>query len=111
MTNNALVIQDNHTQSFDANTFMTARNLVAKYCSTGSSAISAIKSEQYRCIIVSMDMNNEDPIEIIRALRHTEHDLSLPANQILVASTSHQPTHEEILKLNISGQILSHSVA
>lgn len=108
MTNRVLVIQDIHVQSFDVNSFMTARNLVAKYCNTGSSALSAIKTEKYKCVVVSMEMAHEDPLEIIGSLRHTETELGLPPNQILVVSESRQPTHTEVRQHNINGQIRTH---
>lgn len=108
MSNKALVIQDVHAQSFDADAFMSVRNLVARYCSTGPSALFAIKTERYKCVVVSMEMINEDPLEIIGSLRRTEIELGLPPNQILVVSASKQPTHAEVIQLNITGQIRSH---
>lgn len=110
MTNKALVIQDTHAESFDASSFLAARNLVAKYCNTGPSAILAIQTTRYRCIVVSMEMANEDPLEIIGSLRRTENELGLPANPILVVSESRLPTHDEVLQLKISGQIRSHNM-
>lgn len=108
MKNKALVIQDSQTQSFDDNAFMAARNLVAEYCSSGSVALSAIKLVRYRCVVVSMDMVREDPIEIIGALRGAENELGLSPTQILVACKTRQPTQLEIIKFNISAQIRSH---
>lgn len=108
MRNKALVIQDNQTESFDENAFMTARNLVAEYCSTVTLALSAIKTARYRCVVVSMDMVREDPIEIIGALRCAENELGLSPTQILVAGHSRQPTFDEMEKFNISAQIRSH---
>lgn len=108
MNNKALVIQDSQTTSFDDNTFMTSRNLVAEYCSTGSSALSAITTTRYRCVVVSMDMQREDPIAIIGALRDAENTLGLSPTQILVTGRVRQPTQSEMTKFNISAQIWSH---
>jgi ActR/RegA family two-component response regulator len=110
MKNKALVIQNIQSQTFDANAFMTARNLVADYCSTGSGALSAIKTTQYRCVVVSMDIAREDPIEIIGALRGAEHELGLSPTQILVVSGPRQPTSAEMAKFNISAQIRPHQL-
>jgi ActR/RegA family two-component response regulator len=108
MTNTALVIQDIQSQSFDDNAFTSARNLVTEYCYTGTDALSAIKSARYRCVIVSMDMAREDPVEIIGALREAESELGLTPNQILVTGRTLQLTQLEMTKLNISAQIRSH---
>lgn len=108
MNNKALIIQDIQTQSFDDNTFTASRNLETEYCYTGSAALSAIKKARYRCVVVSMDMVREDPIEIIGALRGAEYELGLSPNQILVASKTRQLTHLEMTKFNISAQIRSH---
>lgn len=108
MNNRALVIQDTQTSSFDDDTFMTSRNLIAEYCSTESSALSAIASARYRCVVVSMDMQREDPIAIIGALRNAENTLGLSPTQILVAGRARQPTQSELAKFNISAQIRSH---
>ena len=108
MTNRALVIQESQIQSFDDDAFMTARNLVAEYCNTGSAALYAIKSVRYRCVVVSMDMQRENPIEIIDALRHAENESGLSPTQILVAGKTCQLTQSEIVKFNISAQIRLH---
>ncbi|MGZ8261817.1 MAG: hypothetical protein ACXW11_10895 [Methylotenera sp.] len=108
MKNKALVIQDIHNQSIDVNAFMTIRNLVAEYCSTGSGALSAIKTKRYRCVVVSMDMQREDPLEIIGSLRSAENELGLSPNQIFILSGSRQPTHAEMVEFSINGQIRSH---
>lgn len=62
MNNKALAIQDTQTSSFDDDTFMTSRNLIAEYCSTELSALSAISNARYLCVVVSMDMQREDPL-------------------------------------------------
>jgi ActR/RegA family two-component response regulator len=110
MKNKALVIQDNEQPSFDVSAFMDARNLQAEYCSSASSALSAIKSAHYQCVMVSMAMLREDPLEIISALRHAEDELKLPANQILILSDARQPSHAQMVELHISGQIRSHQL-
>lgn len=111
MKNKALVIQDSQNQSFDCNDFLATRNLVAEYCSTVSGALSAFKTERYRCVVVSMDMESEDPLEIIHELRCAEMALGLSPTQILVAGKMRQPTQSEIKKLNISAQIRSHRMS
>ena len=108
--NKALVIQDSQNPSFDVSAFLDARNLQAEYCSSASSALSAIKSTHFQCVMVSMAMLHEDPLEIISALRSTEDKLKLPANQILILSDARQPSHADIVKLHISGQIRSHQL-
>ena len=108
MKNKALIIQDIQTQSFDDKAFTATRNLVTEYCYTGSAALSAIKTVRYRCVVVSMDMVREDPIEIIGALRDAEDELGLSPTQILVAGKTRQLTQLEITKFNISAQIRSH---
>lgn len=107
----ALVIQDGQNQSFDYDGFMATRNLVAEYCSTGSGALTAFKTERYRCVVVSMEMEREDPLEIIRELRCTEQALGLSPTQILVLGRMRQPTQAEIMKLKISGLIRSHQLS
>ena len=108
MINKALIIQDIQSQSFDDISFTAARNLVTEYCYTRTEALTAIKSAQYRCVIVSMDMIREDPVEIIGALRDAESELGLTPNQILVTGRALQLTQIEMAKLNISAQIRSH---
>jgi PleD family two-component response regulator len=108
--NKALVIQDSQNPSFDVSAFMAARNLEAEYCNNASTALTAIKTAHYQCVMVSMDMLREDPMEIISALRHTEDELNLPANQILILSDQRQPSHDDMVKLHISGQIRSHQL-
>jgi len=110
MTNKALVIQNIQSLTFDANSFMSTRNLVAEYCYTRLSALSAIKTKRYRCVVVSMDMVREDPIEIISSLRHVETELGLSPTQILVVSGPRQATHAEMAQFNISAQIRSHQL-
>jgi PleD family two-component response regulator len=110
MKNKALVIQDSEEASFDLIGFMDARNLEVEYCSSATTALSAIKTAHYQCVMVSMDMLGEDPLEIISALRRTEEALNLPANQILILSDEHQPSHADIVKLHINGQIRSHQL-
>ena len=105
MSNRALVIQDSQNQSFDCDAFMHERNLVADCCSTRSSALSAFKSKRYRCVVMSMDMERDDPLAIIQDLRSTETMLGLPATQLLVAYTMRPPTQSEITQFNIGGQI------
>lgn len=111
MSNKALVIQDSQFQSFDSNAFMHERNLVADYCSTGSSALSAFKNKRYRCVVMSMDLPNEDPLAIIKDLRSAETSLGLPPTQILVAYKMRSPTQFEITEFNICGQIRSHRIS
>ncbi len=109
MTNNrALVIQESQTQSFDDDAFMTTRNLVAEYCNSSAAALYAIKSVRYRCIVISMDMQRENPIEIIGALRDAENESGIAPTQILVAGKTLQLTRAEMSKFNISAQIRSH---
>lgn len=108
MENKVLVTQDSQNQSFDCNAFMSERNLVAEYCSTGARALSSFKTQRYRCVLVSMDIQNEDPLAIIQELRSTEIALGLPTTQILVVYKTRQPTQPEITKFNIGGQIRSH---
>ena len=108
MTNRALIIQDFQTQSFDDSAFMTARNLVAEYCSSVSVALSSIKKVRYRCVVVSMDMLREDPIEIIGSLRNAEKELGLQPTQLLVAGRTRHPTNAEMEKFNISAHIRYH---
>jgi PleD family two-component response regulator len=108
MSNKVLVIQETQTPSFDDEAFVTSRNLIAEYCSTESSALSAITNARYRCVVVSMDMQREDPIAIISALRGAENTLGLSPTQILVAGKARQPTQSELAKFNISAHIRSH---
>jgi len=102
------VIQDNPIISFDHNAFMTARNLVAEFCNSSVAALCAIKSVRYRCVLVSTDMRWESPIAIIGALRQAENALGLSPTQILLVGKSHQLTHAQMSKFNISAQIHSH---
>lgn len=111
MKNQALVIQDSQNQSFDCRDFMGARNLIAEHCTTGSSALSAFKSKRYKCVVVSMDMEWEDPLAIISGLRSAEIVLGLSPTQILVAGKMRQPTQSEIARFNISAQIRSHRMS
>lgn len=108
MTKRALVIMDSQNQPPIGDEFMNARNLMAEYCYTCSDALHAIKSNQYRCIVISMDMQKENPIEIIGALRDAENKSGLSPTQILVAGKTRQPTHAEMSKFNINAQIWSH---
>lgn len=108
MENKALVIQDSQNQSFDCNAFMSERNLVAEYYSTRAGALSAFKTRRYRLLVVSMDLQNEDPLAIIRDLRSAETALGLRPALILVVCKMRQPTQSEITKFNIGGQIRSH---
>jgi len=108
MKNNALVIQDSQNPAFDYSAFMTERNFIADYCNTGSKALSAFQNKRYRCVVVYMDMQNEDPLAIINDLRSTEAAMGLPPTQILVVCKIRQPTQIEIEKFNIGGQIRSH---
>ncbi|MDO8413985.1 MAG: hypothetical protein Q7S51_09385 [Gallionellaceae bacterium] len=108
MAHKALVIQDSQNQSFDCNAFMSERNLVPEYCSTGVRALSSFKTKRYRCVVVSMDIQNEDPLAIIRELRSAEIALGLSTTQILVVYKKRQPTQPEITKFNIGGQIRLH---
>ena len=108
MNNKALVIQDNQSQLFNCNDFMTVRNLTAEFCSSRSSALSAFQVKRYKCVLVSMDMQHENPLSIIRELRATEAAYGLHPTQILVISSSRQPTQTDIAKLRISGQIRPH---
>lgn len=55
-----------------------------------------------------MDMEHEDPLSIISALRGAETELGLSPTQIFVASKMRQLTQSEIRKFNIGGQIRSH---
>ncbi len=111
MSNKALVIQDTQFPSFDCNAFMQERNLVADYCSNGSSALSAFKNKRYRCVVMSMDLQNEDPLAIIKDMRSAEVTLGLPPTQILVAYKMRSPTQSEITEFNIFGQIRSHRIS
>jgi ActR/RegA family two-component response regulator len=108
MNDKALVIQDSHSQVFDCDAFMNERNLIAEYCCSRLSALSAFKSKRYRCVVMSMDMQNDDPLAIIQDLRNTETKLGLPKTQLLVTYKMRQPTQSEISQFNISGQIRSH---
>ena len=108
MNNKALVIQDNQSQLFNCNDFMSVRNLTAEFCSSGSSALSAFQVKRYKCVLVSMDMQHENPLSIIRELRATEVTRGLRPTQILVISSARQPTQTEIEKLKINGQIRPH---
>ncbi len=102
------MIQDNHHQTFDNDAFMQARNLKAEYCNSGTDALHAIKSHRYRCILVSMDMQKENPVEIIGALRHAENTSGLSPTPIIVAGKDFKLTQSDIGRLNISAQIRSH---
>lgn len=108
MTNKALVIQDNQTQVFDIDAFMAVRNLKAEYCFSGSDALRATQANRYRCIVVSTDMQRENPIDIIGALRHAETGAGLSSTQIIVAGKLRELTQSEIVKFNISAQIRPH---
>jgi ActR/RegA family two-component response regulator len=108
MTNKALVILDTQNQPFDIDAFMVVRNLMAEYCHTCSDALHAIKSTRYRCIVVSTDMQKENPVEIIRALRNFENETGLSPMPILAAGKTRLLTQSEIGRLNISAQIHSH---
>ena len=108
MTNTALVIQDCQAPTFDDNAFISSRNMTAEYCNSSSVALSAIKTARYRCVVVSMDMVRENPIEIIGALRGAESEFGLAPNQILVTGRTLQLTQLEMAKFNISAQIRSH---
>jgi ActR/RegA family two-component response regulator len=108
MPNKALVIQENHHQAFDDDAFMQARNLKAEYCSSRVDALHAIQSNRYRCVVVSMDMQKENPLEIIGALRDAEADSGLSPMLIIVVGRDCQLTQSEIGRLNISAQIRSH---
>lgn len=107
----ALVIQDSPGQEFDYDHFMMARNLYVEYCATGECALTALKSTQYRCVLVSLDMEREDPLGIIDALRSAEMALGLSPTQIVVAGKKRQLTQIEITKLNISGHIRVHQMS
>lgn len=108
MMNKALVIQNSQSQSFDCNAFLSERNLVAEYYSTRSGALSAFKTRRYRLLAVSMDLQNEDPLAIIRDLRSAEIVCDLPPTLILVVCKMRQPTQSEVMKFNIGGQIRLH---
>ncbi|HYN55254.1 MAG TPA: hypothetical protein VES38_11190 [Methylotenera sp.] len=110
MTNKALVIQDSQNQVFDIDAFMAVRNLTAEYCHTCTDALHAIKSTRYRCVVVSIDMQRENPVEIIRALRNFENETGLSPIPILVAGKTRPLTQSEIGRLNISAQIHSHNL-
>lgn len=108
MPNKALVIQDSHHQAFDDDAFMQVRNLKAEYCSSKVDAVAAIKSNRYRCVVVSIDMQRENPLEIIDALRDAETDSGLSPMPIIVVGRDRQLTQSEIGRLNISAQIRAH---
>jgi PleD family two-component response regulator len=110
MENKALVIHDSQNQSFDCNAFMNERNLVPEYYSTGARALFAFRIKRYRCVVVPMDMQYEDPLETIRGLRSIEIELGLPSTKILVVYKTRQPTQREILEFNIGGQIRSNRI-
>ncbi len=111
MENKALVIQDSQNQSFDCNAFMSERNLVAEYYSTGARALSSFRTQRYRCVVVSMDIQDEDPLAIIRDLRSAEIALGLRPTQIFVVCKMRQPTQSEITKFNIGGRIWLHRMS
>jgi PleD family two-component response regulator len=108
MNNKALVIQDNQSQFFNCNDFMNVRNLTAEFCHSGPCALSAFQTKRYKCVLVSMDLQYENPLSIIRELRATEATHGLRPTQILVISSSRQPTKTDIDKLQINGQIRPH---
>lgn len=111
MTNKVMVIQDLQNKTFDSEAFTSSRNLVVEHCTTQSGALSAFQKNRYRCVVVSIDMENEDPLAIIGALRNIETALGLSPTQILVASRLRQLTQSEIRKFNIGGQIRSHRMS
>lgn len=108
MNNKALVIQDSQNHLFNCSDFMSVRNLTAEFCSSGNSALSAFKARRYKCVLVSMDMQHENPLGIIRELRGAELALGLDPTQILIVSSKRQPSQADMVKLKISGHIRSH---
>ncbi|MGZ8270807.1 MAG: hypothetical protein ACXW1T_06345 [Methylophilus sp.] len=107
-TNKALVIQDSQNHVFDIDAFMAVRNLTAEYCYTCTDALHALQSTRYRCVVVSTDMQKENPVEIIGALRNFENKTGLSPILILVVGKTRLLMQSEIGRLNISAQIHSH---
>jgi CheY-like chemotaxis protein len=108
MTRKALVIQESNSPCFDSKSFLANRNLVAEPHNTGDSALAAFKTGRYKYVFVSMAMEHEDPLEIIKGLRNTEQELGLPPTQIVVSAATRQPTLSDMKKYNICGMIRSH---
>jgi len=108
MKNKALIIQDIDSQPFESNALTVTRDLVREYCYTRHKALSAIQSTQYQCVVVSMDMEYENPLGIIEIIRVAENKFGLTPNLILVVGRALKLTQLEMAKFNIVAQILLH---
>ncbi|MEO8417438.1 MAG: hypothetical protein ABI475_01785 [Methylophilaceae bacterium] len=108
MNKTALVIQDADCDQSNFKSFLADRNITPDVYSSGGSALAAFKSTRYRYVFVSMDIQREDPLQIISHLRLAEEKLGLPPTLILVSGQLRQPSQSELKKFKISGVIRSH---
>ncbi len=111
MTQKALLIKENGSTCFEGYAFLEQRNLTADFHNTGASALAAYRTGNYRYVLVSMTMQRDDPLEIIRSIRCLELELGLPPARIVVSAPERQPTQTEIQQYNICGVVRAHRMS
>jgi PleD family two-component response regulator len=104
----ALLILDSDCDQNEFKSFLDDRNIIPDTHTTGRGALTAFKASRYRYVIVSMELEREDPLEIISHLRLSEQEQGLPPTLLLVAGQHRQPSVSELKKYNICGVIRSH---
>jgi ActR/RegA family two-component response regulator len=108
MKKTALVILGKDNDQNDMKSFLDDRGILSDTHDTGRSALTAFKATRYPYVFVSMDIEREDPIEIIGQLRLAEQKLGRLSTQVFVAGNLRQPSVSDLEKYNICGVIRSH---
>ncbi len=106
----ALVVLDKNKDPNDMIAFLAERGIRSEVHDAYSSALTAFKASRYPYVFVSMDMEREDPLEIIDEIRLTERDLGLAPALVFVAGQYRQPLASELKKYNICGVIRSNKM-
>jgi len=100
-----LIIQPNNIKIQECEIFAKERGLNTAYVHNLESAIDAIKVNSYRFILVSLELTNNCPIEIIRAIRDFEiANQKIPA-QVLTIGQTEMLNQNQIKQFNVIGQI------
>jgi len=104
----ALIIKESDSACFESNAFLQQAKLQADAHHSGQSALAAYRTGHYRYVFVSMALQREDPLEIIRHIRGLESELGLDPAQIVVSAPERQPSESDIQQYHICGVIRSH---
>lgn len=104
----ALIIKKPDGPCFDGHAFLQQGGMQADAHHDGHSALEAYRSGRYRYVFVSMELQQEDPLAIVREIRGMESELGLPPAQIVLSAPERQPSETEIQRYQICGVIRSH---